>query len=62
MSIENLRKEYNKTIQEILDYSYDKKSPMTFANPIAADYRQYYKMRLIEKKRAIKLLINEYIK
>ena len=43
INVENLRKEYNKTVLEILDYSVDKKTKLFFNNPLEIDYRAYFR-------------------
>ena len=34
LSIDDLKKEYQKNVQVIMDYYYDRKSPLLYVNPI----------------------------
>lgn len=62
LSIENLKKEYNKTMLEILDFSVDKDRPIFFQNPIKQDFRAYFRGRLLKKLNAIKTILKGHIK
>ena len=63
ISLENLRKEYDKTLIELTDEQYDKTSPMKYVNHLedGEDYRAWYRQRCLQKLSEIKKVVQGHI-
>lgn len=62
LSIENLQREYQKNVAELIDFNFDKKSPLLYHNVIRQDYRQYVRQRMVDKHKQIKSVLLMYIR
>eukprot|EP00356_Strombidium_inclinatum_P014745 CAMPEP_0170497826 /NCGR_PEP_ID=MMETSP0208-20121228/25928_1 /TAXON_ID=197538 /ORGANISM="Strombidium inclinatum, Strain S3" /LENGTH=162 /DNA_ID=CAMNT_0010774771 /DNA_START=4085 /DNA_END=4569 /DNA_ORIENTATION=- len=62
ISIENLRKEYMKTVYEIIDYKINLRNEALFTHLMEADYRGEFRKRLKEKMKTVKLVLRDHIK
>ena len=62
LSVDNLRKEYNKTVLELMDYSVDKHQKLLFQNPLNKNYMAYFREKLVKKMGGIKAILKGHIK